>query len=193
MKRRTLDIILSVMGLVVAVTVGIAGGLLLWGHNYVTSQVRDQLVAQKIVFPAANSQAVSAPEFAPMRQYGGQTMSTGDQARVYANYFIANHLKEIGGGQTYSQLSAQAQADPTNTQLANQVNLMFRGETLRGLLLNAYAFGTMGKLMGYAAIVAFVAGAVLLVLSILGLVHASRTPREVKVGQAEPTSEPATV
>jgi hypothetical protein len=193
MKRRTLDIVLSITGVVMAVTVGVAGGLLLWGHNYVTNQVRDQLVAQQIVFPAANSPAISAPEFAPMKQYAGQTMSTGDQARVYANYFIANHLQAIGGGKTYSQLSAEAQTSPNNAALAGQVQTMFRGETLRGLLLNAYAFGTMGKLMGYAALVAFGASALLLVLSILGLFHASRATTEIRVGQAEPTLEPATV
>jgi hypothetical protein len=193
MKRRSLDIILSITGLVMAVTVGVAGGLLLWGHNYVTSQVRDQLVAQQIVFPAANSPAISAPEFAPMKQYAGETMSTGEQARVYANYFIANHLQAIGGGKTYSELSAEAQASPNNAALAAQVQTMFRGETLRGLLLNAYAFGTMGALMGYAALVAFAASAALLLLSILGLVHARRTTPEVRVGQAEPTPELATV
>jgi hypothetical protein len=84
------------------------------------------------------------------------------------------HLKEIGGGKTYSELSAQAQAHPTDTKLAAQVETVFKGETLRGLLLNAYAFDTMGSIAGIAAIAAFVAAVVMLVLSALGLWHAGR-------------------
>ena len=90
-----------------------------------------------------------------MRQYGGQLMTTGAQAQVYADHFIAVHLSEIGGGQTYSQLSAKALAQPKNAALAAQVQTMFRGETLRGLLLNAYAFWTIGQIMFWAAIAAF--------------------------------------
>jgi hypothetical protein len=110
-----------------------------------------------------------------MRQYGGQQLTTGAQAEVYADHFIANHLKVIGGGKTYAQLSAEALAQPNNTALAVQVNTVFKGETLRGLLLNAYAFGTMGMIAGIAAIAAFIAAAVMLVLGALGLMHARRT------------------
>jgi hypothetical protein len=75
------------------------------GHTYIGNEVHSQLAAQKIFFPAANSPAVAAPEFSAMRQYGGQQLTTGAQAEVYADHFIANHLKVIGGGQTYAQLS----------------------------------------------------------------------------------------
>jgi hypothetical protein len=109
-----------------------------------------------------------------MRQYGGQRLTTGAQAEVYADHFIANHLKTIGGGKTYAQLSAEAQADPTNTKLAATVDTVFKGETLRGLLLNAYAFGTMATIAGIAAIAAFIAAALMLALSVLGLVHIRR-------------------
>ena len=106
-----------------------------------------------------------------MRQYDGQQLTTGAQAEVYADHFIANHLKEAGGGKTYAQLSAEAIAQPKNTALAAQVATAFKGETLRGLLLNAYAFGTMGMIAGIAA---FIAAAVMLLLSGLGLMHARR-------------------
>ena len=86
-----------------------------------------------------------------MRQYGGQLMTTGAQAEVYADHFIANHLKVIGGGKTYAQLSTESIAQPTNAKLAAQVATVFKGETLRGLLLNAYAFGTVGMIAGIAA------------------------------------------
>src|SRR5690349_17590512 len=103
MNRKTVDQVLSAIGITVGCLLVVAGSLLAWGHNFIDNQVHDQLAAQKIYFPPANSDAVKAPEFAPMRQYGGEQLTTGKQAEVYANYFIGNHLKEIGGGKTYSQ------------------------------------------------------------------------------------------
>ena len=174
MRRRTFDILVSVAGLFLAVTLIVSGLLLTWAHNFIGNEVRTQLAAQQIVFPANNSPAIKAPEFAAMHQYAGQLMTTGAQAEVYADHFIANHLKVIGGGLTYSQLSAKAIAQPNNAKLAAQVQLMFRGTTLRSMLLNAYAFGTMGMIAGIAAIAAFIAAAVMLILSGLGLMHARR-------------------
>jgi hypothetical protein len=137
--------------------------------------VHDQLAAQKIYFPPANSPAVAGDEFAPMRQYGGQMMTSGAQAEVYADHFIAMHLAGIGGGKTYAQLSAEAQENPNDQQLADQVQSMFRGETLRGLLLNAYAFGTVASIAGIAAIVSFGGAAMMLLLVALGFWHARRS------------------
>jgi hypothetical protein len=200
MRRKTFDVLTSAVGLALAVIMLVAGGLLLWGHNFITNEVHNQLAAEKIVFPANNSPAIKAPEFAAMHQYAGQQMTTGAQAEVYADHFIANHLKKIGGGLTYSQLSAKAIAQPNNAALQAQVATVFKGETLRGLLLNAYAFGTMGMLAGIAAIVAFAGGIVLLILSALGFAHQRRTPAEAEIftrtvtpnGKA-PTPTPANV
>src|SRR5580698_2997333 len=175
MKRRTFDILMATAGLFLAITLIASGVMALWASNFIGNEVHTQLAAQQIFFPAANSKAVAAPEFAAMRQYGGQQLTTGAQAEVYADHFIANHLKAIGGGKTYAQLSAEAIAQPKNTVLAAKVETVFKGETLRGLLLNAYAFGTMGTIAGIAAIAAFIAAAVMLLLSGLGFVHARRT------------------
>src|SRR5262249_43421901 len=90
-------------------------------------------------------------------------------------------LREIGGGKTYSQLSAASLAQPKNAALAAQVQTMFRGETLRGLLLNAYAFWEMGQIMLIGAIVAFVAAAVMLGMSVLGVAHVRRAPAEAEI------------
>jgi hypothetical protein len=147
----------------------------------VTSEVHTQLAAQQIYFPASNSPAVKAPEFAAMRQYGGQLMTTGAQAEVYADHFIANHLKVIGGGKTYAQLSAASLAQPKNAVLAAQVQTVFRGETLRGLLLNAYAFWKMGQIMLIAAIAAFAGAVLMLALSGLGFIHSRRAAPEAEV------------
>jgi hypothetical protein len=175
MRRITFDILMATAGLFLAVTLIASGAFLLWAHSFIGNEVRTQLAAQQIYFPAANSKAVAAPEFAAMRPYGGQQLTTGAQAEVYADHFIANHLKAIGGGKTYAQLSAEATAQPKNAALAAQAATVFKGETLRGLLLNAYAFGTMGMIAGIAAIAAFIAAAVMLVLGGLGLMHARRT------------------
>jgi hypothetical protein len=191
MKRRTFDILVAAAGLFLAVTLIFAGVMALWASNFIGNEVHTQLAAQQIYFPAANSKAVAAPEFAAMRQYGGQQLTTGAQAEVYADHFIANHLKAIGGGKTYAQLSAEAIAQPKNAVLAGEVATVFKGETLRGLLLNAYAFGTMGTIAGIAAIGAFIAAAVMLVLSGLGLLHARRVSPEAEVLSGRPAHTPA--
>ena len=188
MKRRTFDVLMATAGLFLAVVLIVSGVMLTWAHNFIDNEVHTQLAAQQIYFPAANSAAVAAPEFAAMRQYGGQQLTTGAQAEVYADHFIANHLKAIGGGKTYAQLSTEAQAQPKNTALAAQVDTVFKGETLRGLLLNAYAFGTMGMIAGIAAIGAFIAAAVMLVLSGLGLMHARRVSPAVDILSGHPAN-----
>jgi hypothetical protein len=181
MRRKTFDLLATTVGLVLAVILLAAGGLLMWGHSFVNGEVHSQLAAQKIVFPANGSPAIKAPEFAAMHQYAGQLMTTGAQAEVYADHFIANHLKVIGGGQTYSQLSAKALAQPKNLALAGQVDAMFKGTMLRGSLLNAYAFWKMGQIALLAAIVAFAGAAMLLILSIAGFAHLRRVSPEAEV------------
>ena len=188
MKRRSFDILVAATGLFLAVMLIVSGALLTWAHNFIGSEVHTQLAAQQIYFPPASSKAVAAPQFAAMRQYGGQQLTTGAQAEVYADHFIANHLKEIGGGKTYAQLSALSIAQPDNAKLTAQVATVFKGETLRGLLLNAYAFGTMGMIAGIAAIAAFVAGAVMLLLSGLGLIHARRTSPATEILGGHPAN-----
>ena len=121
--------------------------------------MHDQLAAQKIFFPPAGSDAIKGPEFAALQQYAGQQLTTGDQAEAYANHFIAVHLNEVAGGKTYAEVSSAALADPTNTTLQGQANTLFKGNALRGLLLNAYAFGKMGTIAGFAAIAAFAGAA----------------------------------
>ena len=174
MQRKTFDSLVSAAGLLLVAVLLVAGGLLTWTSSYINNEVHTQLAAQQIFFPAANSPAVAAPEFQAMRQYGGQQMTTGAQAEVYADHFIANHLKVIGGGKTYAQLSTESIAQPTNAKLATQVETVFKGETLRGLLLNAYAFGTMGMIAGIAAVVAFIGAGLLFILCLLGILHARR-------------------
>ncbi len=172
--RTALDRLVSWFGIVIALVLIVAGSLLTWGSNFISTEVHDQLAAQKVYFPPADSPAVAGDEFASMRQYGGQLMTTGAQARVYADDFIGVHLGEIAGGKTYAELSTLSNASPDDAKLAGQVQTMFRGETLRGLLLNAYAFGKIGTIAGIAAIGAWVGAVLMLILAGLGFWHARR-------------------
>jgi hypothetical protein len=61
-------------------------------------------------------------------------------------------------------------------QLGELRQTLFMGNTLRGMLLEAYAFGTMGVIAGYGAIASLAGGVVMLLLSIAGLIHIRRVP-----------------
>ncbi len=174
MPRRTLDILLTSVGALLTVVLLVAGGLLTWGASFASTSVKDQLVAQKVFFPPKGSPALDPTTFPTLQKYAGQQLTTGEQAKAYADDFIAVHLEEIGGGKTYAEVSALAQKSPDDAKLANQANTLFKGETLRGLLLSAYAFSEFGRIATAAAIVAFAAAAVMLVLSIFGFLHIRR-------------------
>jgi hypothetical protein len=184
MRRRTFDALMVFAGLALTAILLVAGGLLTWGHVFKNNEVKTQLVAQKIVFPPAGSPAITAlpkADAAAMTVYAGQTMTTGAQAQTYADHFIRVHLGEIGGGLTYSQLSAKAMAAPANTKLAAQVETVFKGTTLRGMLLNAYGFWQMGQIAWFGAIAAFAGAALLLILSLFGVWHLRRAPETAEV------------
>ena len=182
MRRRTFDALLTVGGLIVATVLVAAGGLLMWAHTFVSDQVTTQLSAQQIYFPEAGSDSANDPAVKKyIAPYLGQQLTTGEQARVYADHFIAVHIEEMTGGQTYAQLSGKAMANPDDEKLAGMVATTFKGETLRGLLLNAYAFWQMGQIALYGAIAAFVGAALMALLSILGMVHLRRVPAEQEV------------
>ena len=141
-------------------------------HNTVTGQ----LAAQQIYFPpaAAFAHAKAGTEITPnmipsVSQYAGQQLLTGQQAEAYADHFIAQHITDMGGGKTYSQLSAQAMAQPTNTQLANLVNTVFKGETLRSMLLNAYGWWKVSQITFIASLIAFGLAGLTFLASLAGL------------------------
>ncbi|MFW5468865.1 hypothetical protein ACOCJ4_02340 [Knoellia sp. CPCC 206435] len=193
MRRRTLDALLTTGGLIVAVVLLVAGGLLTWASNFVDDNVRTQLSAQQIFFPEAGSEQLNDPAVKPhLEKYAGQQLLTGDQARAYADHYIKVHLDASTGGKSYSELSNISRANPTDEKAAGLVQLAFRGETLRGLLLNAYAFGTMGKIAGFAAWAALAGSLGMLVLSLLGFMHLRRVPVEEEVGVPATTKVAAT-
>jgi hypothetical protein len=183
MKRKTFDMLLSAGGLVVVVVLIVAGSLLTWGTHYINSNVHNQLAAQQIYFPpsTAFAHAKAGTEITPsmipsVSQYAGQQLTTGAQAEAYADGFIAVHLSEMPYGGVYAKASAAALADPKNTAIAGEVATIFKGTTLRGLLLEAYGFGQMGQIAGDAALASFLLAGVMLVLSGFGLLHYRRVP-----------------
>ena len=166
----------------------IAGGLLTWGHSFVSTNVHNQLAQQQIYFPpkAAFDHPKAGTEITPsmipsVSQYAGQQLLTGPQAKVYANDFIAVHLSEMPYRGTYSKISAAALTNPKNTQLAALKQTAFTGTTLRGLLLEAYAFSTIGTIMLWGAIASFIGAISMSLLVGLGFWHARRTTEEAQV------------
>ena len=193
MNRTIVDRLVSSIGAVMGVALLVASGLLFFAHGYVHEQVTDQLREQQISFPAAGTKAITSLPSADqtaINQYAGQQLVNGAQAKAFADHYIKVHLSEVAGGQTYSQVSSKALANPQDQQLAGQVQTLFRGETLRGLLLNAYAFDTMANVAFIAAWVSLLGGIVLLVLSALGLVHSRRPASDLAATTAEAQPTP---
>jgi hypothetical protein len=141
----------------------VVGVLALVGGSYDKQVVHDQLAPQKIFFPPAGSPAL----LPGVKQYAGQQLLNGDQARAYANKFINVHLSKIAGGQTYAQVSTAALAAPKNPTLATEKATLFQGETLRGLLLGAWGWSVVGTIATLAGFILLILGAVLLVLPLL--------------------------
>lgn len=192
-RRRTVDKFLVAVGGVATVAFVVAGALLMWGSGFADEYVGDELRSQSVVFPPA--EALEAEGRTDLLKYAGEPVDSGVEAEAYASY-IDGHLAGIADGLTYAELGAverQAQAAVTaavsegapasevevlqaeSDRVTAQRDTLFKGETLRGLLLTAYAWSTVGAIAGYAAVAAFAAAAVMAVLVVLGAVHARRT------------------
>ena len=127
-------------------------------------------------------------------QYAGEQMLTGQQAEAYADHFIAVHLTEIGGGKTYSQLSTESIAQPKNTALAGQVATVFKGETLRSMLLNAYGWWKVSQIVYIVSLALFGLGTVAGLAAAYLFAFGRRPRRAVQVAQpgSHETITPAT-
>lgn len=184
MPRATLDKLISWMGLLLAIVLLVAGGLLTWASFFINDQVDQQLSDQQITMPTeealAADEALSEADVEALTPFAGDVMNTGAEARAYADHFILAHLNASTGGETYSSLGGvvrEACAEPESEACAEANALRdtaFKGSTLRGLLLYGYAFATMGTIAGWAAIAAFLGAALLFVLAALGFQHARK-------------------
>ena len=166
----------AIAGFALAAILLAAGGLLLWGSTYTHNMVHNQLAAQQIFFPpkAAFAHPKAGTEITPsmvpsVSQYAGQQMVTGQQAESYADNFIAVHITNMTGGKTYAQLSAASLAQPNNTKLAGEVATVFKGETLRSMLLNAFGWWKISQITYIVSLIAFGLGGLTLLASLFGL------------------------
>lgn len=191
LPREKVDKLLIALGVVAAVVFAVAGGLLSWGATFSDDYVYDELSSQNIFFPP--EEALRAEGRDDLVKYAGEQVTTGQQAEAYAS-FIDGHLDAIADGQTYSEIDDAgareaveeardagaseaeiAELQETADQLTAQRDSLFKGETLRGLLLSSYAWSTVGRIAGIASIVAFAAAAVTAVLVVIGVVRVVRT------------------
>lgn len=176
MGRKSVDVLLSVIGLVLTLVFVVAGALLMWGGNFAKDTVTTQLTAQNIAFDEDASKL--PPELA---SWAGTAVVDGESAKAYSD-LIAVHIAGSTDGKSYSQVSgdwfAAGKPGPSadqNTPTTYDVRMTaFMGETLRGMLLNAYAFWTMGTIAVLAAWAAWAAALVMLVLTVLGFTHAKK-------------------
>lgn len=177
-ERKAIDKVFILLGIAMTAVLIVVGGLAWYGYLFATNMVTTELSDQKIFFPPKGSPAIAALPEADQKEvnkYAGQQLVNGQQAKVYANNFIKVHLQEVAGGQTYSEVSATAQKDPTNEKLKAQKTTLFQGETLRGLLLgDGYSYWTFGMLAKYVAIASFIGAGVMAVLVWLGLQHVAK-------------------
>ena len=175
MSRKKFDMLLSLGGVVLTLALVVGGLLAFWGYSFATNRVHKELAAQRIFFPPAGDESLADPAIGPyLNRYAGQQLVTGAQAQTYADHFIAVHLEAVADGKTYSEVSALSRANPDDQALAGQVQTLFRGETLRGLLLNAYAFGKFGELAMIGAIAMWGLAGIMALLSFLGFWHLRR-------------------
>jgi hypothetical protein len=223
MQRRTIDLMVSGAGLMLAVVLVVFGVYFNDRYEFAQNNVHDQLTQQQIAFPPKDALSPEELEQPGVVKYAGQTVDDGDKAQVYANEFIGLHLKSTGEGteyegKTYAELGGPlfalqdelaAAEESGDTVAAEELqakvdelrgirNTVFTGETLRGLLLTTYGFWQFGQEAQLASYVSFGAAAILCVLACLGMFHALRTRRNealwpVQDAVASEPGEPALV
>jgi hypothetical protein len=178
MDRSSWDKIVSGAGAVVAVVLIVLGGMAIYGGNFGRDNVRDRLAPQNISFPPAD--AMSPEEKAAVGEFAGQKVDTGVEAEAFSRY-IGGHLEFINDGKTYSETSAAARqeglAPDVAADLQAKADTLFKGETLRSILLNAYGWWTVATIALWAGVGMVIAGLVMAILAVLGFRHARRTAK----------------
>ncbi len=197
--------IITLQSIMVLVLAGAAGFAFAMG-SFTTTQIHDELTAQQISFPGTDqiktSGALDPAKFPQeIRDQAGKQVTDGNQARIYANDFVGEHLKSVAGGLTYSTigskisaanaaLAAASKTDPNYATLqANVATLngqrdtLFKGETLRSMLLNAYGWWTIGMYTTYAGIALMIVALGVLGALVFELFIAGRKPETLKVAQ----------
>jgi hypothetical protein len=192
MKRRTFDKLVSFVGLGFAVMLFIFAGLLNYGAGFANDNVESQLSNQNISFPGEEGLPANTKE--QLVKWAGMQVTTGEMAKDYSDLYILEHMNSsaaavMGKPATYSEVSGiymglvrgGSTDEAKIKQYGDLRETLFMGNTLRGMLLQAYAFGTFGVIAGYAALASLLGGILFLVLAIAGFAHIRRTPEEAMI------------
>ena len=192
MKRRTFDKLVSFVGLGLALLLFIFAGLLNFGAGFANDNVQSQLENQNIAFPIEAGLPANTKD--QLLKWAGMQVTTGEMAKDYSDLYILEHMNAsatavMGKPATYSEVSAEymaavrggSQDEERVAKLEELRQTLFMGNTLRGMLLEAYAFGMFGVIAEYAALASLLGGLVFLVLAIAGLMHIRRTPEDATI------------
>ena len=192
MKRRTFDKFVSFVGLGFAVLLFIFAGLLNYGASFANDNVQSQLENQNITFPSEEGLPVNTKD--QLMRWAGMQVVTGEMAKDYSDLYILEHMNAsssavMGKAATYSEVSGAymglVKGGSTDTAkiaaLGDLRQTLFMGNTLRGMLLQAYAFGIFGVVAGYAALASLLGGILFLVLAIAGFAHIRRTTEDAMI------------
>jgi len=156
-----------------------AGGAY-YAYNFTTDQIHQQLAPQQIFFPKDAASGLPAD----LSAYAGQQVLTGDQAHAYADNFIGLHLKTIGQNHPYSYWSGQAQHETDPAVKAKDQGIadtLFKGETLRSILNQAWTFSVIAQIAFFAAIGLLLAAVVALGALVFEVIEALRGKESVEV------------
>jgi hypothetical protein len=161
------------------VSVVIGGTALLLGR-FVQDNIRTELTAQQITFPAEEQLSDEERAIPGIVENAGQPLATGNQARAYSEY-IGLHMRESAEeagypGATYATLgrvqrefraavntatesgdeAALAEAQENLTAITNLRNTMLTGSNLRGNLLSAFGWDNvaLGVITGAVVVLA---------------------------------------
>lgn len=191
-KRITFDKLVSFIGLGLALLLFIFAGLFNLGAGFANENVQSQLKNQNISFPDADSLPVNTKD--QLLKWAGEQVTTGEMAKDYSDLYILEHMNAssaaaMGKAATYSEVSGAymglLKGGSTDTvrieQLGELRQTLFMGNTLRGMLLEAYAFGMFGVIAGYAALASLLGGFLFLLLAIAGFAHIRRTPEDAMI------------
>jgi hypothetical protein len=193
------------------VVLGAGAGFAYTMGSFTTSQIHDELTAQQIYFPGQDQVkaggALDPAEFPQeIRDQAGNQVTDGNQARIYANDFIGKHLEATAKGDTYAslgpkisalnaQLATMSKDDPGYADLQKKIatlsatrETLFKGETLRSSLLNAYGWWTIGTYTTYAAFALAIAALGVLGALVFEIFVAYRKPVTVKVAKTVATT-----
>lgn len=180
MLRSTFDKLVSGVGALLAVLLLIVSALAFWGYSFANGTVASQLKDQRITMPSGA--AIPQGQEGCLSKYAGQPLDNGDKAKAYADCYIRIHMNASSGGKTYGEVSseyqAKAKSDPNGAETKRLGDLrqsLFMGDSLRSMLLTAYAFGTIGTIALVGAIVTLVGGILMAVLAVLGFLHGRKS------------------